>query len=210
MADIENNMKIRNGVIGGVVGGVVIAAIALGYKFFFQQPSVAPSLEFAIGKYYQTYSNYRMATEAEWRDPAFQAALVQAHREGGGWALLEQPLECNNALFVHRGAAMIDGAPVVEVRHNMSQPQQLRGVYPAMNLISGVAWTTTEPALGDNWTVKAFEPALNSPCLFVNGTASTDVALPDAASPGGGSRRSRRHKWSKRARKQKKKGTKRR
>ena len=209
MADIENNMKIRDGVIGGIVGGVVIAAIALGYKKFFQQPSVAPSLKFVIGKYYHEYSNYRRVTEADWTNPAFQADLVQAHQDGGGWPLLEEPLECNTSLFVHGGAAMIDGAPVVEVQHNMSQPQQLRVVYPAMNLNTSVAWTTTEPALGKNWTVYAFNPVLNPPCLFVNGTASTDVALPDAASPGGGSRRSRRHKWSKRTRKQKK-GTKRR
>lgn len=38
--------------------------------------------EFGIGKYHIQYRGYRMVREAEWQDPAFQAVLVQAHREG--------------------------------------------------------------------------------------------------------------------------------
>jgi hypothetical protein len=73
-------------------------------------------LKVAIGRYTAAYGDgWRRATEAEWRNPAFQAALVQAHREGGGWALLEEPLECNDRLFVAEGNVLINGAAVVEV-----------------------------------------------------------------------------------------------
>ncbi len=106
-----------------------------------------------------------MVTAAEWRDPAFQGALVQAHREGGGWALLEEPLLCSAGLRVAEGKVQIDGAAVNEVGHTNGS-QQLRGVYPAMNYLTQVAWTTTAPALGDKWTVKS-GIAGDPPCLFV-------------------------------------------
>ena len=201
MADIENNMKIRNGVIGGVVGGVVIAAIALGYKKFSQQPSlaapssalsnsalinvsinppVASSLEFAIGKYNKAQSygekGWRMATEADWTDPVFQAALVQAHRKNRGWALLEEPLVCNRTLYVAEGFVMINGASVAEVGYNPRNPEEdnnlLFDVYPAMNQDTQVPWTTLAPSAGANWTVARALTYSNPPCLFVKESAS--------------------------------------
>ncbi len=120
--------------------------------------------KFAIGKYDTTYPEWRQATEADWTNPAFQAALVQAHQEGGGWALLEEPLKCDHVLFVAEGWVQIDGAQVVEVGVSNLQ---LRGVYPAMNRATKVAWTTTAPALGSDWTVQAVKLAKNPPCLFL-------------------------------------------
>jgi hypothetical protein len=110
---------------------------------------------------------------------------VQAHREGGGWALLEEPLDCNGQLCVAEGAVRIDRAGIVEVGHNGGQ--QLQGVYPAMDWSTKVAWTTTPPALGNNWTVKAekYRSTNNYPCLFVH----------DPKSSAG--KKTRRHKKSK-------------
>ncbi len=123
----------------------------------------------AIGQYDTIYADgWRRATAAEWRDPAFQAALVQAHQEGGGWALLEEPLECNAALYVADGLVQIDGSYVAEVGFDGSQ--RLRGVYPAINLDTKVAWTTTAPALGNDWTIYTWRKKVsggNPPCLFV-------------------------------------------
>ncbi len=129
-----------------------------------------PSVQFgiSIGKHNTAYGDgWRRATEADWTDPAFQAALVQAHQEGGGWALLEEPLECNDMLHVAEGWVGIDRAPIVEVGHSLPSPQQLRGYYPARNCNTHVAWTTTAPALGNNWTVTACKPISSPPCLFV-------------------------------------------
>ena len=185
MADIENNMKIGYGVVGGVA---IAAIIALGYKKFFQQNDTI-----AVGKYDVEYPGYRKVTEAEWQDPAFQADLVQAHQDGGGWPLLEEPLECSNILFVFEGSVWINGAPVVEVRYNGSQ--QLRGVYPAMNYTTSVAWTDRVPAAkGDDWTVMMVNPDSNPPCLFVH-----DSYIPSKAtglSSGKGGKKSRRRKGS--------------
>ncbi len=115
-----------------------------------------------------------MATSADWTDPAFQAALVQAHREGKGWALLEEPLLIPGSLCVAEGWVVIDGARVVEVgRNRFTFYQQLRGVYPAKNFDTMVAWTTTAPALGNNWTVFAWNPWHKEndmdgiPCIYV-------------------------------------------
>jgi hypothetical protein len=124
--------------------------------------------EFAIGKYDTAYGDgWRRLRAADWRDPAFQAALVQAHREGGGWPLLEEPLTCMNVLWVAEGPVQIDGAEVVQVGSFFSSYQLVRGVYPAMNRSTKVAWTTTAPALGKNWTVEARNANWNPPCLFV-------------------------------------------
>lgn len=103
------------------------------------------------------------------------------------------------------GKVKIDGELVVEVGYG-NFPQVLSGVYPAMNWGTKVAWTTMEPALGNNWTVLKGTPKLYPPCLFVK-----DDAPDNAAAPGGGSGRShKQRKQSKRARKHKKKGTKKR
>ena len=158
--------------------------------------------EFGIGKYHIQYRGYRMVKEAEWQNSEFQAVLVQAHREGinrkSGWPILGGNIECNGSLHVAEGKVKIDGELVVEVGYG-NFPQVLSGVYPAMNWGTKVAWTTMEPALGNNWTVLKGTPKLYPPCLFVK-----DDAADNAAAPGGGSRRSRRHKRRNYVKKQKK------
>ena len=157
------------------------------------------SPQFAVGYHSKVYPGYRMATATEWTNPEFQAALVQAHQAGGGWPLLEEPLECNDGLYVAEGYVRIDGAFVVEVGYTFGS-QQLRGVYPAMNYNTKVAWTTTAPALGNNWTIWALDVkkyiSSPPPCLFVHESYNP--------APGGGSRQSRRHKRRNYVKKQKK------
>ncbi len=96
---------------------------------------------------------------------------MQAHREGGGWTLLEETLECNDELVVAEGYVEIDGATVVEVGYDCQWSQQLRGVYPAMNWGTKVAWTTSAPALGDNWTALVWNHTYTwdtpVPCIYV-------------------------------------------
>lgn len=192
-----------------------------------------PYPRFAVGKYDVEYPGYRKVTADEWINSDFQFLLVQAHREGGGWALFENPLECNEALSVAEGVVKIDGELVVEVGYTGSQ--QLRGVYSAMNRRTQVAWTTTAPALGENWDVKPIvtewmttkTPAeddnlnfgsnvLNSnpPCLYTyNFLPAFDRFFQNGSNYGRDPRKSRsrkQRKRSKRARKQKKKGTKKR
>ena len=157
----------------GIGAGVVVLA-GIGARVFYKKnmdsEAADHSIKFAIGKYHNddTYDKgWRRATAAQWGDPAFQAKLVQAHREGGGWPLLEEPLVCDNVLYVAEGPVRIDGAYVIEVGHNWSKSQKLRGVYPAMNMTTQVAWTTTAPALGNTWTVAQASTYDNVPCLFV-------------------------------------------
>jgi hypothetical protein len=153
--------------------------------------------QFAVGKYNKEYSDYRKVTAADWTNPTFQAQLVAAHQKGGGWSLLEKPLVCNSPLCVADGGVMIDGVFVAEVGYNTSSnSQQLRDVYPAMNLKTKVAWTTEAPELGNNWTVTGMSPYSNPPCLFVHESYNS--------APAGGSRRSRRHKRRNYVKKQKK------
>lgn len=135
-----------------------------------------PALRFKVGIYDKTYPGWHRATAADWKNSEFQKALVQAHQEGGGWPLLEEPLLCNTALNVEEGWARIDGERIVEVGYT-NGTQQLRGVYPAMNFGTEVAWTTTAPTLGDNWTVKN-RIGLDYPCLFVQ-----DGNVPETATP---------------------------
>ena len=153
--------------------------------------------QFGIGYYGSEYDGYRRATAAEWTNPAFQEKLVQAHREGDGWPLLEKPLVCNSLLCVADGGVLIDGSFVAQVGYNTSSnSQQLRDVYPAMNLKTKVAWTTTAPVLGANWIIDAYNPVFNPPCLFVHESYNS--------APAGGARRSRRHKRRNYVKKQKK------
>jgi hypothetical protein len=70
-------------------------------------------------------------------------------------------------LYVAEGWVQIDGADVVEVEFTIWRPQQLRGVYAAMNRGTKVAWTTKAPALGNTWTTLGNIVSLNPPCLFV-------------------------------------------
>ena len=63
---------------------------------------------------------------------------------------------------------LIDGARVIEVGYDPNDTdQQLCGVYPAMNIDTKVAWTTTAPAPGNNWTVEQLYAIWDPPCLFV-------------------------------------------
>ena len=133
-----------------------------------------PALRFKVGIYDKTYPGWRRVIATEWTDPVFQAQLVAAHEEGGGWPLLEEPLLCKTALNVEEGWARIDGERIVEVGYT-DGTQQLRGIYPAMNFKTLVAWTTTAPTLGNNWTVKT-RIELDYPCLFVQ-----DGNVPEAA-----------------------------
>lgn len=131
----------------------------------------APAI--AVGKYNKTYPYYRKVTAADWKNPTFQAQLVAAHQKGGGWSLLEEPLICNNYLHVAEGLVEIDRAGVVEVGFNGFQ--QLSNVYPAMNIDTEVAWTTTAPAPSNKWTVEKYD-SRDYPCLFVK-----DGNFPNAA-----------------------------
>ena len=145
-------------------------------------PPAALPKEFRVGKYNKTYDGWRRMTAAEWKDPAIQAKLLEAHREGGGWTLLEDPLVCNYALCVDNGVAMIDEVSVAEVGNTVPF-QQLRGRYRAMNNNTKVAWTTTEPALGNNWTVRSWVMS-DYPCLFViNDPAALKAAVAAPPAP---------------------------
>ena len=187
-------VSIAVGVVSGIIFGVY--KMSDGANPVLSSNSVAPipalqssSAKFAIGKYNGNYGQgWRRATAADWTNPAFQAALVQAHREGGGWPLLEEPLECNGVLYVDEGFVQIDGNYVSEVGFTNGSQQQLRGVYPAMNWDTSVAWTTREPALGKNWSViffYLFDAKYNPPCLFVRNQVSS------------AGKKTRRHKKSK-------------
>ena len=128
----------------------------------------------AVGKYNGVYDNgFRRMREVEWRNPAFQAQLVAAHQASGGWPLLEEPLVCNAVLCVAEGYVHIDGVYILEV--GFTGHQQLRGVYPAMNCITNVAWTTTAPAPSNNWTVVPYD-GRDFPCLFVQDSYAPAVA----------------------------------
>ena len=135
--------------------------------------------------------------KADWTNPEFQKALVQAHQERNGWPLLEESLICTSQMYVAEGWVTIDGSIVVEVGYNANQI--LSNVYPAMNYRTKVAWTNTPPAFGNNWTVvnDLDGPSDNRLCLY------TTLPLPLLKTVGG-SRRSRRHKRSNRVKKQKK------
>ena len=134
--------------------------------------------QFAVGKYNNEYPDYRKVTAAEWKNPTFQAQLVEAHQAYRGWPLLEEPLECNDFLCVAEGYVQIEGALVAEVGSNGRSTQQLRGVYPAMNRDTKVAWTTTAPALGDNWTVLPMYGHQSGPCLFVHESYNPVPGMP--------------------------------
>jgi hypothetical protein len=53
--------------------------------------------------------------------------------------------------------------------------QNLHNVYPATSdAVNPVAWTTTPPTLGNNWTIDASTDGRDFPCLFVRTSAPTD------------------------------------
>ena len=149
-----------------------------------------------------------------------------AHQIGKGWPLLEDPLECDNILYVAEGNVLIDKALVVSVRYDdrLEHPfgyyhipshKALYEKYSAMNNDTDKKWIDKPPTSGNNWTVnrRTVNNTYNPSCLYVHksyitpaapAAASAAPAAASAAAPGGGSRRSRRHKRSNRARKQKK------
>lgn len=170
-------------------------------KTLLERPS-----QFAVGDYKKKYDGYRSATEAEWKNPEFQAALVKAHQEGKGWPLLEKLIDeqtdGGNLRALHiadKKLLLIDECPIVHSQFMYSDIPY--DVYPAMNIETGAQWTTTPPALGDKWTVWSDSWAFGNdywtiPCLFVHESYNE--------APGGGSRRSRRHKRRNYNKKQKK------
>ena len=167
--------------------------------------------QFAVGYRNKKYDDYRMATADEWRDPAFQAALVAAHQAYGGWPVLEIPLKFEGSdrsgLYVDEGYVKVDGAPIFAdstvigdkgVKYG-DNPSSYFHVYKysAINDDTYVPWTERAPALGNNWTVRVRPPGQQSrPGLFVHESYNP--------APGGGSRRSRRHKRRNYIKKQKK------
>lgn len=132
----------------------------------FQVNKLPGNINYAVGMYNRKYSGWRQATQADWTNPTIQKELVEANQKDGGWPLLEEPLICNDVLWVTEGTAKINNQFVNEVGFNWGQ--QLQGVYSAMNSRTQVAWTTTAPALGNNWTVESNTIKLNPPCLFIN------------------------------------------
>jgi hypothetical protein len=121
----------------------------------------APKPKFAVGYYNGKYPGYRQATEAEWTNPVFQAQLVQAHKDGGGWPLLEG-LICKNPLRVAEGWAMIDLHHITQIGYDPnnedshSLSKAVDKVYSAMNLGDELSWTQKldeQLSLGENWTV---------------------------------------------------------
>lgn len=143
-----------------------------------ESPCLFRQCNIAVGKYNETYDGWRQATDADWRNPTFQAQLVQAHQEGGGWALLKDSLVCNDLLFVAEGLVQIDGKHIIHVGFN-EEHLPLHNVYSAMNYDTNVAWTTMAPVPSNNWTVIQ-RKGEDYPCLFVqdrtNPTATTSVA----------------------------------
>ena len=178
-----------------IIGGSVVGGIAVIYGISYyilgkvrgqsseQRPVVnenpvtmySPALvssKYAVGYYNGSYPGWRQVEAKEWTNPTFQAALVQAHQEGGGWPLLEEPLLCNGSLYVVEGYVKIDGAYVVpkECYHS----EVVSTVYSATNYDTEVSWTTTAPMPGNNWTVEYMKSSnyeqiskLNPICLFV-------------------------------------------
>ena len=135
-----------------------------------------------VGKYNKYYPGYHKATAADWMNPAFQAALVQAHQQGGGWPLLETPLQYDSGLLVLEGQAMINDNYVVDISwDNTSLNYTLQNGFFPMNPISKIPWTTTPPTLNDKWTVNtsSVPPAEGTLCLFVK----DDVPAAAATTP---------------------------
>ena len=128
------------------------------------------NLQFGIAKYNTHFKDgWRHATGEEWMTPQFQAALILDHITHMGWKLLQNPLTCNDSLYVNEGEVNINGNNVVEVGFNLSQ--ELRGVYPAMNFGTNVSWTKMQPKVDDTWSVVPKDinntTEKNPPCLFV-------------------------------------------
>ena len=120
---------------------------------------------FAVGYYNGKYPGYRKVKAAEWTNPEFHAALVQAHQAGDGWPLLEEDLVCKNPLCVAKGWAMLDDHYIVQLGYYpntvKSNPKILRkalgDTYNVFNLGDELSWTEKldeQLSLGENWTVK--------------------------------------------------------
>lgn len=130
---------------------------------------ISTSIRVAVGKYNKDYPGYRKVTMANWTNPAFQAALVQAHQQGGGWPLLERPLQYDSGLFVLEGQAMINDNYVVDISWSNQLSYTLQTGFFPKNSATKTPWTTAPPTLNDIWTVNtsSVPKAESSLCLFV-------------------------------------------
>ena len=143
-----------------------------------------PDGAYAIGYYYGVYAGWRKATKADWKNPEFQAALVQAHQKGGGWPLLEKPFICNGTLFVNEAHVYINGMRIFEVdgastKVKRKNPHRLDTIYSAAD--PTIFFQKNKSV---TWTYKDEKPisSYNPPCLFVK-----------EASAKGGRRTHRKH-----------------
>ena len=142
---------------------------------------ISTSIRVAVGKYNKDYPGYRKVTMANWTNPAFQAALVQAHQQGGGWPLLERPLQYDSGLFVLEGQAMINDNYVVDTSWSNQLSYTLQTGFFPKNSATKTLWTTAPPTLNDIWTVNtsSVPKAESSLCLFVK----DDVPAAAATTP---------------------------
>ena len=134
--------------IAPVLNGIGNKQISRALKHYASEMKEYP--QFAVGKYNTVRDGWRRATAAEWKNPTFQAQLVEAHQTQGGWPLLEEPLVCNGTLWVAEGWAMIDKRGVIEVGHiwGPSDP-------PSSCVVYTLPWTKTPrcrgPRLRPHW-----------------------------------------------------------
>ncbi len=117
--------------------------------------------DIAVGRGKKDYKGWRMLTAVDVKNPVCQAIVVGAHKQRGGWSLLETPFNFEaGQLCVAEGFLVINGAGVYFV-------DQLKIVYSAVNYHTGVAWTTMAPSTKATWDVRE-KPSIRAyPCLFV-------------------------------------------
>ena len=134
---------------------------------------------YAVGYYSGMYKNWRRVTSAEWTNPEFQAALVQAHQAGSGWPLLEEPLKCTGILYVAEGCVYINGKAIIEVAGKNSR--ELLNTHNILNnKYSAILYNRNDPSIRisfndyllnktDKWTIGQNKATntYNPPCLFI-------------------------------------------
>lgn len=145
-----------------------------------------PNSNYAIGQYNTTYPGWHKAKETDWTNPAFQTELLNAHKNGNGWELLQIPLICSGGLHVEEGPVQINGEYVAEVGFKSNTNSHLNNVYSAAfsNSSGMVPWTTTPPTTGTNWTVQKVKVDNSPPCLYIRNVANVVI---------GGRRTHRKH-----------------
>ena len=129
--------------------------------------------EFAVGYYNTAYGNgWRKATKADWKNPEFQAALVQAHQERDGWALLEKLLECRNYLAVEEGLVKIKNNYIMSSKQSFFTTSKIKDVYFAkltpMDKLCNIILFNKLLKSKEDWDVSIDDNDIsnNPPCLF--------------------------------------------